>query len=133
MNELTIALTAIHTLDRVMATATETERFIYRADDWFQAHVVPVVQKTAKEILLAAFVGFVRAAYLTFVAGQSASEWYLNWFAQYVTDVPELVEESQRMLPEVAYAGYLMPAKVAEKVVSVPKKRVRKGKNERFF
>lgn len=128
MNEITIALTAIHTLDRVMATATKVEEAIYIADDWFQAHVVPVVQKTAKEILLAAFVGVVRAAYLTFVAGQDISEWYLNWFAQYAMDVPELVEESQRMLPEVAYAGYLMPAKVDEKVVNSPKKRVRKGK-----
>lgn len=111
-----------------MATATKVEEAIYRADDLFQAHVVPVVQKTAKEILLAAFVGFVRAAYLTFVAGQNAAEWYLCWFAQYAMAAPELLEENQLMLPEVAFAGYLMPAKVAEKVVNAPKKRVRKTK-----
>jgi hypothetical protein len=123
MYELTLSQTATFAqfIDNVLTAAVAAETAIYRADDWFQAHIVPAVEKMA----IATFIAFIRAGYLTFIAGQDTREWFDAWFAGYcMDDVPaveaHLIEEPILMIEAPRIAGLLMPAKPT--VIELPGK-----------
>jgi hypothetical protein len=129
MYELDFALQAVTILGHISAAASRFESAVYRADDWFQAHVVPA----SKHYALVVVAELARSGYLAFVAGKATSEWYQKWFCEYISQaLPAMIEQPQPMLCSVAYAGYLMPASEADKVVGKPilvaKKQKRKTK-----
>jgi hypothetical protein len=142
MYELTLSQTATlaQVIDRILTAAVAAETAIYRADDWYQAHIVPAVEQMA----IATFIAFVRAAYLTFIAGQDTREWFDAWFAGYCLNaVPVvetvLVEEPILMIAapqKPRIAGLLMPAKptvieLPGKVAEPKAKTARKSKESK--
>ncbi|WP_404789272.1 hypothetical protein [Altericista sp. CCNU0014] len=138
MYELAATLQTAQVIDRILTAAAQAEAAIYRADDWYQSHIVPTVEQVA----IAAFIAFVRGAYLTFIAGQDTREWFDAWFARYCLDaVPAvetlLIEEPILMIeaPKTRIAGLLMPVaptviELPEKVAEVKPARQRKPKTE---
>jgi hypothetical protein len=139
MYELTATLQTAQVIDRILTAAVAAQTAICRADDWFQQNIVPAVGEKA----IAIFIAFVRAAYLTFIAGQDTRKWFDAWFAGYCLDaVPAvqtlLIEEPFLMIEapqKLRIAGLLMPAKptvieLPGKVAETKPTRQRKPKTE---
>ncbi len=124
MYELTLPQTATlaQVIDRVGANIGQVETVIYRADDWFQAHIVPTVERWA----ISTFIAFIRGAYLAFIAGQDTREWFDAWFAGYCLNAVPIIHESYGMIRDEplliaapsAPIALLMPA--APTVIELP-------------
>jgi hypothetical protein len=107
MNELDFIFKAATIINRTYAAASTIAAHIYRADDWYQAHVVPL----GKQAVVNAFVGWVLAIVWTIELGENAGLWFGDWFVEYVLSaIPPMQEVPQLALCGGSVAGYLMPA-----------------------
>jgi hypothetical protein len=78
---LEIALTAT---DRAIATLSQVEAAIYRADAVFQAEIAPRILHAG---IMAIHI-FIQATIFTYCIGVRCGRWYRAWFAGYCTQIP---------------------------------------------